>query len=76
MAPELAEKRASIQVTFREGVDIDQIHAAITRVVEVSGPDGCRTCGLVGIDFLLSSDPPELYEAVGRLEGVLAIKQA
>lgn len=46
----MANKRISI--TFREGVQVDEIHRAIEQVIGsygALGPGGCRTCGLGGI---------------------------
>lgn len=62
----MAKQAAS--VTFREGVEIKQIHQAVERLIAAYGslrPDGCTTCGLIGIDLLLTAaGDPEPYVAV------------
>jgi hypothetical protein len=62
----MAKQAASI--TFREGVQVEQIHQAVERLIAAYGPfgpGGCRTCGLVGIDILLTAaGDPEPYAAV------------
>ncbi len=60
--------KPSITLTFREGVGIEQIHQAVEQFVAAYGsfrPDGCRTCGLGGIDFYLTAEvDPAPYLAV------------
>lgn len=60
--------KQAISVTFREGVEVEQIHQAVERFIAAYGslrPDGCRTCGLGGIDILLTAEgDPEPYLAV------------
>ena len=62
----MAKQAASI--TFREGVQVEQIHQAVERFIAAYGPfgpGGCRGCGLVGIDILLTAGgDPEPYAAV------------
>jgi len=57
-----------ISITFREGVQVDQIHQAVEQIIRSYGPfgpGGCRTCGLGGIDLLLTAaGDPEPYLAV------------
>ena len=73
MAPHPSSERSMmannrISITFREGVQVDQIHQAVERAVGFYGPfgpEGCRTCGLGGIDILLTAaGDPEPYVAV------------
>jgi hypothetical protein len=62
----MAKQTASI--TFREGIEVDQIHQAVEKFIAAYGPfgpGGCRGCGLVGIDILLTAaGDPEPYAAV------------
>ena len=60
--------KQAVSITFREGVQVEQIHHAVERFVAAYGPfgpGGCRGCGLVGIDILLTAaGDPEPYVAV------------
>ena len=52
-------------ITFREGVEVEQIHRAVEQIIVSNRPGGCRTCGLIGIDLRLTAEAdPEPYEAL------------
>jgi hypothetical protein len=58
--------RASVKVTLKENVSLDQL----TKIISgIGGRYGCRTCGLMGVDLQLSGDPGDLPE-IASLPGV------
>jgi hypothetical protein len=74
----MAKQKASVAITFREGVNVDDIHEAVRRVVAGFRPEGCVHCGLAGIDILIDAGDPALYEALASdevrgLSGVLQV---
>jgi hypothetical protein len=56
---EIAMAEARLSLTFRVGVEIDDIHEALVKVVAAAAPRGCPHCGLGGVDVLLraAGDP-------------------
>jgi hypothetical protein len=60
--------KQAVSITFREGVQVEQIHDAVERFIAAFGPfgpGGCRTCGLAGVDILLTAaGDPEPFAAV------------
>jgi hypothetical protein len=66
----------TIALTFKEGVAIEDIHAAIDRLIGGIGPSGCTVCGLVGIDLLFRAVDPEPYERIrpiNEIDSVLEV---
>jgi hypothetical protein len=56
----------TVHVQVKENVTLENLHAMVARIVDLSG---CRTCGLLGIDLRLSVDPAEAQD-IAKLPGV------
>ncbi len=66
----------TVALTFKEGVAIEDIHAAIDRLIDGIAPDGCTVCGLVGIDIVFRAGDPEPYERIrpiNEIDSVLEV---
>jgi len=61
--------RGKIQIRVAENVTVEQLHAMI---VHVGALAGCRPCGIMGIDLMLSGDPVESKQLTG-LPGVKSV---
>lgn len=58
--------KGTINVRVSEKITLENLHSIINHIV---GINGCQTCGLLGVDLVLSGDPPELQQ-VAKLPGV------
>jgi hypothetical protein len=57
----------TLQVTLSEAVNVADLHSVIDRIVNLNG---CRTCGLGGIDILLREVDPIFYERFADIPAV------
>lgn len=64
--------KPKVQVRLTENVNLD----TITNIVRgIGGHYGCNTCGLAGVDLMLSGDPVETAE-FSKLPGVQSVSVA
>jgi hypothetical protein len=80
MAEKLSQKEVSVsqlgvsklrpgtlQVTLSDEVKLEDLHSVIDRIVNLNG---CRTCGLGGIDVILREVDPIFYERFADIPAV------
>jgi hypothetical protein len=60
----------AVHMTFQTGTEIAEIHNAITKLIGGLKPGGCTTCGLGGIDIVISSWNPGDFERVSLAAGL------
>lgn len=67
----MAKKRltGSVQLSFRERVKVQDVHLAIDRILNIAG---CPTCGLLGLDLHLHSQPVVL-DKLRDIKGVMGV---
>ena len=67
----MAKKRltGSVQLAFRDRVNVKDVHAAIDRILGIAG---CPTCGLLGLDLHLHSQPVAL-DRFRDIKGVMGV---
>jgi microsomal dipeptidase-like Zn-dependent dipeptidase len=66
MAEHQSKLQGVVKVRVKQDVSLDQLHSLID---QIAGMSGCRTCGIMGVDFRLSGDPAEL-EQIAKLPAV------
>jgi len=57
----------TLQVTLSDKVKLEELHSLIDRIVDLNG---CRTCGLGGIDVILREVDPVFYERFADIPSV------
>ena len=64
-------KLKTARVLVKEGIDAKAVHAALDRILELSG---CPTCGFQGILRLgFEVINPEITNQVGRIDGIVGV---
>ncbi|MGD0985945.1 MAG: hypothetical protein ABSA65_19375 [Acidimicrobiales bacterium] len=63
---------AVVELTMRQGVEIEDVREALKVLIEGLRPGGCTTCGLLGVDIVIRAGDPVFYEQVSQ---VTAIKE-
>ena len=65
-----AKPRTSVRVVLKPNVDLQTLNRALGSII---GRSGCRTCGLGGIDLVLTAGDPELENLAGT-DGISAVQ--
>jgi hypothetical protein len=57
----------TLQITLRQGVEITDLHMVIDRITDLNG---CRSCGLNGIDVLWRIQDPFIVDRFADIKSV------